>query len=156
MTTEDTTEISPLIPEKKYYTPKMIQIGTFLGGPIAAGYFISNNYKAFSKAKKVRLVWLYTIIASFIIFGVVLILPADAATNRGSLKYLVPLLYSWAAFSLVKYLQEGLINEHVASGGTNYGWGRVILISIIGCAITFAALFIVLFVLLTLFPSLDI
>jgi hypothetical protein len=23
----------------KYYTPKMIQIGTFLGGPIVAGYF---------------------------------------------------------------------------------------------------------------------
>jgi len=73
--------------------------------------------------------------------------------NNGAPKYLVILLYSWATFGLVKYLQTDLINTHVGASGLTYGWGRVILISLIGCAITFAALFVMLVVLMAIFPS---
>jgi hypothetical protein len=36
-------------PMQKIYNTKAIIIGTFLGGPLVAGYFIAENFKAFNE-----------------------------------------------------------------------------------------------------------
>lgn len=52
----------------KIYGDRAINIGTLIGGPIAAGYLIAENYKVFNEFSKARRTWLYTILASIIIF----------------------------------------------------------------------------------------
>ena len=63
------------IPERQIYNYRKFLVGTFIGGPIAAGYFIAENFKAYNETKKARNAWIYTIIATVIIFGVVFLLP---------------------------------------------------------------------------------
>lgn len=40
------------------------------------------------------------------------------------------------AYIFAKYYQEKQINRHLDQGGGYYRWGRTILVSLIGCAIT--------------------
>lgn len=39
---------------QKIYRDKAIWVGTFLGGPLAAGYLIAENFKAFNDPAKVK------------------------------------------------------------------------------------------------------
>jgi hypothetical protein len=54
---------------KKIYTDRLIWAGTFLGGPLVAGYLIAENFKVFNEPNKVKLTWIYAIIATIVIFG---------------------------------------------------------------------------------------
>lgn len=154
MTAEFDEQIITQTVLKKYYTPKMIQIGTFLGGPLIAGYFIGDNYKSFSQPEKSRIAWVYAALATAIVFAAVIFIPDNDNRSNGPFRYIIPLLYSWATYGLVKYLQTDLIKLHADAGGAKYGWGRVILISLIGAAVTFAALLVTLTILTALFPYL--
>lgn len=147
MTTELDQQVLTAAPLRKYYTPKMIRVGTFLGGPMATGYFIGQNYKAFGQDHRVPISWISAVLVTCLLAVIVALLPDNSSTNTSSLRYLIPLIYSWAALGLVNYLQGSLITAHVSAGGTNYGWGRTILISLIGCVVTLAILFAVVFTL---------
>ena len=40
------------IPTQKIYKNRAIEIATFLGGPLVAGYLIAENFKAFNEPDK--------------------------------------------------------------------------------------------------------
>lgn len=127
---EQTIEIVP----QKVYKPQMIRIATFLGGPIVAGYLIAENYKAFGETHRVTPTWVITIVVTAVIFGVAFFAPFPA----GSPRIVIPLIYSLATFYLVNMLQGDKLTAHAQAGGEVYGWGRAILISLIGCVVTLA------------------
>jgi hypothetical protein len=54
------------VPTEKIYSEKAIRVGTFLGGPIVAGYFIAENFKVFGDFDKVK---------SILIFGLIFMIP---------------------------------------------------------------------------------
>ena len=59
------------IPEYKLYNGRAIYIGTFLGGPLVAGYLAAENFKRFGQPDKVRTAWVVAIIATVVIVGAV-------------------------------------------------------------------------------------
>ncbi len=126
---------------EKIYKNNAIRVGTFLGGPLVAGYFIAENFKAFSEPENAKKTWIYTIVATIVIFGIAFSLPSS---NRSG-EYLFPLIYAWIAYYLVQHYQGTNIDSHTKAGGQFYNWGRVILVAIIGLAITLVALFAVVF-----------
>jgi len=129
--------IENTIPKGKIYKDKAFWAGTFLGGPLVAGYLFAENFKALGQPEKVKPTWIITITATIIIFGAAFLIPE----NINIPNQIIPILYSAIAFGLFKKYQEKKVNNHIKLGGLIYGWWRVIGIGIIGILITFAPLF---------------
>ena len=54
-------------PKQKIYKERAIWVGSFIGGPLTAGYLIAENFKAFNKLEKARKTWIFTWIATALI-----------------------------------------------------------------------------------------
>jgi hypothetical protein len=124
------TTIAPI------YNAMHVRLGTFLGGPLIAGYFIAENYKVFGDYGKAKAAWIYAIAATIVIFGGVFLIPETVHIPN----YVIPIAYCWIAFYLTQHFQGEQINMHAKTGEGLFGWGRVILIGLIGLAVTVALL----------------
>ena len=120
------------IPLGKIYKNRIIEIGTALGGPLVAGYFIAENYKVFNEKDKVTKTWIYAVIATIVIFGGIFFIPEiDKIPN-----HFIPLINGGLAYFIVQHFQGEKINAFINGGGKTYSWGRGIVMSIIICIIT--------------------
>jgi hypothetical protein len=136
MTTFEQTVSEYGLPQQVYKS-QMVRIGTFLGGPLVAGYMIAENYKAFDEPDKAKKAWIYAIAATVVIFGGIFLVPESVNIPR----VIIPLLYTWATYYIVQNLQGAQIDAHVNTGGLVYSWGRVIVVSLISLAATLAVIF---------------
>jgi len=125
------------VPTRKIFKDKTIWGGTFLGGPLVAGYLLSENFKTLGQPEKVKPTWIITIIATIVIFGGVFLIPE----NVNIPSQIIPIIYSAIAYGLFKKHQETKYNEYINSGGLIHSWWRVIGISIIGILITIVPIF---------------
>jgi len=120
-----------ILPTEKIYRERAIWLGSFLGGPIVAGYFIAENFKVFKDYKKVKTTWIITIISTIIIFGGIFLIPENIKIPN----QIIPLIYTYIAYYIAKHYQEQKISEHIKNGGEFFSWWRTIGISIIGLLI---------------------
>ncbi|KQB39585.1 hypothetical protein [Flavobacterium aquidurense] len=125
------------IPTEKIYTEKAITVGTFLGGPLVAGYFMAENFKVFGDFNKARKTWIITILATIFIFGLIFLIPE----NINIPNMIFPIIYMGIAAYFTKQYQEKQINKHIENGGEHYNWWRTILISFIGISVLLGAIF---------------
>jgi len=123
---------------QKIYKSNAIRVATFLGGPLAGGYFIAENFKAFNEPEKAKKTWIYTILTTIVIFAIAFAIPGNSRSGE----YFIPLLYSWAAYYLVQHYQGAEIAAHVNAGGQFYNWGRVVVVTLIGFVTVLAAFFV--------------
>jgi hypothetical protein len=114
------------------YNANHVRLGTFIGGPIMAGYFMAENYKVFGEYGKAKAAWIYAIAATVVIFGSIFLIPEAAHVPN----YIIPIAYCWIAFYLTQHFQGAQITAHATTGEGLFGWGRVVLISLIGLAVT--------------------
>lgn len=121
----------------KVYQDNAVLVAALLGGPFAAGYLLAANFKTFSESSRARTTWVVTIIGFIVIMALALILAARTKFPG----FIIPLAYSFAAFSVAKNLQGQRIKETIDSGGQYHGWGRVIGISLICLALTLIIVF---------------
>lgn len=119
-------------PKQKIYKERAIYVGTFLGGPLTAGYLIANNFKAFNEIDKAKKTWIYAIITTIIIFGSLFLIPENVKIPN----QIMPLIYTAIAYYLVRHFQGKNISDHISSGGQLYNWWRTILVSLIGLIVT--------------------
>jgi hypothetical protein len=119
-------------PTRKIYKDRAIWVGTFLGGPLAAGYLIAENFKAFNDTDKAKKTWIYAIIATVVVFGGVFLIPENVKIPN----QIIPLIYTAIAYYLVQHYQGQNISAHLNSGGQLFGWWRTIAVGLIGLAIT--------------------
>ena len=128
---QDTT-----FPTGTIYRHTSIFVGSFLGGPLVAGYIIAKNFAAFDEFKKVWVTWIITLIATLIIFVVAISL-ADTNTRW------IPAAYTVIAYVLIRQHQGAKIDAHIKAGGATHGWLHVIGISIVGLLITLIAVVVI-------------
>jgi len=114
-------------PENKIYSPFAIQLATFFGGPIVAGYLIAENFKLLGEPEKVRLTWLHTIIASCLIFTAMFVIPG----LKDIPPFIFPVIYSLVASYLVRRYQGERIKVHIENNGQFYSIWRAILVCVI-------------------------
>lgn len=124
------------IPTGKVYSEKAISVGTFLGGPLVAGYLISENFRTFDDFKSIKKTWIITALSSIAIFSSIFLIPE----NLNIPNIIFPFVYMGIAAYLAKRFQEEKINEHLNTGGEEYNWWRTIGISLIGCVVTLGLL----------------
>jgi hypothetical protein len=127
------------VPKGKIFKDKTFWIGTFLGGPLVAGYLLSENFKTLGQPEKVKPTWVITIIITIVIFGGLLLMPE----NINIPNQIIPIVYSAIAYAIFKKHQEARSNVHINSGGLIHSWWRVIGIGIIGLLITILPIFVV-------------
>jgi len=128
-------------PTHKIYKDRAVWLVAFLGGPLAAGYIISENFKAFNQPDKAKKTWIYTIIATIIIFGGIFSIPDSVKIPN----QIIPLIYSGIAYFLMQHFQGANITAHINSGGQLHVWWRTLLVGLIGLAITLIAVFSIVF-----------
>ena len=116
----------------KIYKDKAIWVGTFLGGPLVAGYLIAENFKAFNETDKAKKTWIYAVIATIVIFGGIFLIPDNIKIPN----QIIPIIYTAIAYYLVQHFQGKNISSHINSGGQLYTWWRTIAVGLIGLAIT--------------------
>jgi len=123
---------------RKIYTLRAIQVATFLGGPLIAGYLISENYRVFNEDKKSKVAILGGVLATILLFGIIFMLPDTKKVPT----YIIPVAYSWATYILVQQLMGTQMKAHLAAGGQVYTIWRAILGSLICLAVTLAGVFV--------------
>ena len=127
-----------IFPDKlknKLYSDNAIRVATFLGGPLVAGYLIAENYKQLGEADKIKLTWLYSVLATIVVFVIAFLLPDSTPAP------LLPIGYTVAAYYLVQKLQGAKIKAHIAGGGQMWPMWRAIVAGIIGLVIIVAIFF---------------
>jgi hypothetical protein len=122
---------------QKIYTLRSIQVATFLGGPLVAGYLISENYRVFNEDKKSKMAILIGVFATILLLVIIFMLPDTKKVPT----YIIPLAYSWGAYVLVQQLMGVQMKAHFAAAGEAYTIWRAILASLIAAAITLAGIF---------------
>lgn len=123
------------IPTYKIYKERAIWVGTFLGGPLVAGYLIAENFKAFNEIEKAKKTWLFAIISTILIFGGIFLIPETIKIPN----QIIPIIYTAIAYYLAKHFQEKKMIEHIENGGEYYSWWRIIAIGVIGIFISIIA-----------------
>lgn len=125
------------LPNGKVYEESALWVGAFLGGPLIVGYFIAENFKTLKEYDNVRKSYLYTILASIIIFVGISIIPDSIPIPR----MVIPIIYTSIAVTIYKKYQAHQIKNHLKNGGLSYGWGRIIFLSFIGLLLTILLIF---------------
>lgn len=124
----------------KIYTLNSIRIATFVCGPLAAGYLVSQNYKAFNQREKVTTTWIISVVALLMLIG----LAAFTSSVERFPKFIFPLVYAWGTFLLVQKFQGEQMKEHFATGGKTFTIWRALLAGLICLAVTLAVIFVIL------------
>ena len=124
-------------PGFKLYKDRAIFVGTFVGGPLVAGYLAAENFKQLGQQGKVKMAWIIAIIATLIIFGGIFLIPDIEKVPR----YIIPLIYTAIAQFLVHKYQGAAIKDHIEHGGQTYSVWRAVWIGLVGLVILLAIIF---------------
>ena len=135
-----TEDILVAPPEFKLYKDRGIYIGTFIGGPLTAGYLIAENYRRLGEKGKVWKTWVITILSTILIFSIAILTPSTTRIPG----YIFPLLYAAFTSLLVKRLQGDQIKAHALNNGQFYTTWRAVVVGLIFCAISLGILLLVL------------
>ncbi len=134
---EQQTLDSNQISTKLIYNSRKIYVGTFLGGPLVAGYLISENFKSFNENSNAKKALVYSIIVTIAIFISIIFIPEKSRT----FDRIIPLTYAIIAYYVVKHFQGQKITAHINAGGQTYSWWRTIGVTTIGLIISLILIF---------------
>jgi len=123
------------IPVDRIFTESKIGVAAYIGGPLAAGYIISKNYKVFKEEENAKKVLIVSIISTILLFLFISMLPEEIIDKIPNM--LIPLTYTSAAAAFASAYQGKRIKEHIANCGESVGWGKTLGISFLGLIITF-------------------
>ncbi len=130
-------QVLDTMPDRQIYKQGMMLVGSYIGGPLVAGYIIAENFKAFGETALARKTWMYAIIATIVIFTTLLAIPQEALDAIPN--FLIPLSYTAAAYYYMQHFQDRNIGTHLASGGPVFSWWKVVGIGVVGLVVTMVA-----------------
>lgn len=132
-------------PNPKLYTRVAIIWGTLLGGPVAAGYFLSKNFKVLGDTR--RAAWTFRMgLLAIVVFAVLIGTVPDAIQDRVP-SSLIPFAYIIFAERYFSLTQARLVKERLRAGATKQPIWKVAGIGILTLLLSFAAMFIIAFLL---------
>ena len=105
----------------KLYSSKAIVGATFLGGPIAAGYLIGENFKALDKPNEGRNSLIIGIVSMIVVIAGLLMIPENIIDKIP--RQLIPLIYTLIVWGIVEWKQGDILKWHKENGNLFYsGW----------------------------------
>ena len=105
----------------KLYSSKAISGATFLGGPLAAGYLIGENFKALDKPNDGRNSLIIGIISTIILFGGIFMIPENIIDKIP--RQLIPIVYTGIIWAIVEWKQGDILKAHKENNNSFFsGW----------------------------------
>jgi hypothetical protein len=121
---------------QKIYSTGTFAIATLLGGPLAAAYMASWNFKRLGEAWKAPYAWLTAFVLLCLAAATSFVAAFDAVPP-----YVFTLLFLLIVQVLVHRFQAKQIRQHIEEGGAVYPVWRAVVIGLIGLVILLAFLF---------------
>ncbi len=114
-------EIENNTKDVKLYSSKAISGATFLGGPLAAGYLIGENFKAIDKPTEGRYSLIIGIISTIILFGGIFMIPENIIDKIP--QQLIPIIYTGIIWGIVEWKQGDILKSHKEHNNSFFsGW----------------------------------
>ncbi|QXP61513.1 hypothetical protein [Olleya sp. HaHaR_3_96] len=104
------TQIAVAQKDLKLYSHRAIGGATFLGGPLAAGYMIGENFKVLNQPKKGRIALILGIVSTVIIFVGILMIPEEIINKIPNI--VIPAIYIAIILGLVEHTQGEALKSH--------------------------------------------
>lgn len=135
----DMTENENDTKELLLYSQKSIGIATFIGGPMAAGYLIRENYRSLDEPDKGRSALILGFVATAVIFFVIFSLPEsiiDKVPNQ-----ILPAVYTLIIYLIVEKIHGDILNRHKEFKNKFYSAWKAAGIGILSLAIILISAF---------------
>ncbi|MET0637922.1 MAG: hypothetical protein ABWZ25_17960 [Chitinophagaceae bacterium] len=123
-------------PVTEIYRDQSVAIGTFVGGPLVAGYLIADNFKRLGQPGKVAITWVISVAVTLGIFAAGIFIPGIERIPS----FVIPLLYTFIAHILTRNYQGPLINDHISRGGPVFSNWRAVGVGLIGLVIVLSVI----------------
>ena len=105
----------------KLYSQKAIGIATFIGGPLAAGYLIRENYLSLDKPDEAKTSLLIGIISTIVLFSLIFVIPESIMASVPN--QIIPAIYTGIIYLIVEKIHGTILNKHLENGNEFYsGW----------------------------------
>lgn len=105
----------------RFYSQKSIAIATFIGGPLAAGYLIRENYLSLNKPDEGKKSLLIGFVATVLLFTGIFMIPEAIIEKIPS--FVIPAIYTAIIYSIVEKIHGKILNEHKENENNFYsGW----------------------------------
>ncbi len=105
----------------KLYSQRAIGIATYIGGPIAAGWLVRENFRSLGKDDYGKHALAISILAAFLIFAGIFSIP-EAIIDKNP-NFLIPMVYTGIIYLIIEKLQGEAISNHQKNEGAFYsGW----------------------------------
>jgi hypothetical protein len=125
------------IPKEKIFSRLAILVSTFLAGPMAGGYMLAENFKAFGERRRAAWSLIISILGTVLLMTVANLIPF--------VDKIPPVAFSAAALvtfhQMINYYLAERMEAHFQAGGEKAGIGKVVLVSMIAGILTVALAF---------------
>lgn len=129
--------------QSKIFTIESISLGTFLGGPLAAGYLVYANLKTLDEPQKaLKALWM-GIIGTLILFGSILFIPESISSKIPN--QVIPFAYTLAIYYWCKQHLDLKIKRHLENGGLKASGWKAAGIGLVCLLISFVYILILIF-----------
>ena len=119
----------------KIYSPKQIQLGSFLGGPLAMLYFLKMNFDALGNKKGSKMVLIWGSVFNLLLFASLPFLSSIKFPH-----YVLPVAYAIAAMQIAEKYQ---LSKQYILDSSQYGFQsnwNIVGVSVVGI-IAFAVIY---------------
>jgi hypothetical protein len=120
----------------RLYSPNQVALGTFLGTPIAAGWLMAANYRAWDEPNKARTALFAGIAATLALVVIAFVAPEAPGTSVAALAY------TFAARALAMRLQGHDFTRTLVAGGSRHSAWRVVGIALFSVFLFLAVCFV--------------
>lgn len=128
---------------KKFYSDKAILIGTFFGGPLAAGYLAKKNFQVMDKPDLADKSFVIGILSTVLLFAGIFSIPEDFLNKLP--RELIPMIYTPIIGYIIYKFQGQFQKVHKESGGAFHSGWKAAGIGAISMLIIIASIMVVIF-----------
>ena len=127
------------VKDVKLYSQRAIGIATFLGGPLAAGYLIRENYVKLGKQEEGNKSFLIGVFATVLLFTAIFLIPdsiIDKIPNQ-----IFPIIYTTIVYVIVEQIHGEILRKHKENGKDFYSAWRATGIGFISAIVLMVGIF---------------
>jgi len=124
---DNTTNLPP--PDVPLYSVPSIALASFLGGPLAAGWLVSVNFRHLNDPKAARAAMIIGIAATVALVASMVVLPQEWSNRLPGVT--IPAIYTAIIWILSERIQGRSLEAHYARGGRRHSSWRAVGISLV-------------------------
>ncbi|MFK7749456.1 MAG: hypothetical protein AB8B65_13755 [Kordia sp.] len=122
-----------------FYTKRAIGIATFIGGPIAAGYLVSENYKQLQETQKGNNILIISIAVTIALFVLIFSIPENIIAKVPNV--ILPAIYTGIIVVWAEQAFGGIFKQHEENNYPFYSIWRAVAVGIVSLLILVLSIF---------------